>query len=382
MSQASRPAAYDVAVVGGGVIGCSVAYEAARRGARVALFEAEGIGAGASGAAAGMLSGQSEVHEPGPFLDLLLTSRDLHVPLSEALLEETGLDVEYLRAGALHVAFDAEGEEDLAARYSRQKEQGLSARWLENEEARELEPALSPDLVAGLYFPEDAQVNPPRLVRALALAAQSRGAAIEEATRVTGFSTEGDRVTGVRISRGTFSAGVVVLAGGVGSTLLAEGLGVSLPVHPVKGELLAVRAGPAPIRANVWGDGCYLVPKRDGRVIVGATEEPGVYDRRPTLGGVAALCGAALQTVPGLSSARFESAWGGLRPTTPDNRPVLGPAGKWEGLLVATGTHRNGVLLAPIIGQSVAALALEEQPPVDVSPFTPERFAAHARSAV
>ncbi len=381
MSPARRPAV-DVAVVGGGVIGCSVAYHAARRGARVALFEADGIGAGASGATAGMLSGQSEVQEPGPFLDLLLKSRDLHVPLSEALLEETGLDVEYLRAGALHVAFDAEGAEDLAARYSRQKEQGLSARWLDAGEARELEPALAPDLVAGLYFPEDAQVNPPRLVRALALAAQSRGAGVEEATRVTGFLTEGDRVTGVRTSRGTVSAQTVVLAGGVGSSPLAQDLGIRLPVHPVKGEILALRAGPTPIKANVWGDGCYLVPKRDGRVIAGATEEPGVYDRRPTLGGVASLSGATLRTVPGLSRSQFESVWGGLRPTTPDKRPVLGRAEGWERLLIATGTHRNGVLLAPVVGQSVAALALGEEPPADVSSFSPDRFAALARDVL
>lgn len=368
----------DVAVIGGGVIGCSVAYHAARLGARVTLLEAGEIGSGASGAAAGMLSGQSEAHEPGPFLNLLLKSRALHVPLSETLLEETGLDVEYVRAGALHVALDERRAGDLAEWYSRQKAQGLSATWLDAGEARELEPALSPDLVAGLYLPEDAQVNPPRLVQALALAARSRGARIEEATSVTGFLTEGERVTGVRTSSGVLSAGAVVLAGGVGSSSLMQQLGTSLPIHPVKGEILAVRPASALVKANVWGDGCYLVPKRDGRVIIGATEEPGVHDRRPTLGGVAALSGAALETVPGLTSAPFHSAWGGLRPTAPDNLPVLGPAEGWEGLLIATGAHRNGVLLAPIVGQSIAALALGEEPSVDVSPFSPGRF-AHAR---
>ncbi|MDP8952405.1 MAG: glycine oxidase ThiO [Actinomycetota bacterium] len=374
------PAA-DVAIVGGGIIGCSVAYYAARRGARVVLFEAERIGAGASGAAAGMLAAESEAYDPGPFLNLLLKSRALHEPLSEALYDETGLDVEYVRAGSLHVAPDESSRGNLAARYSWQKEQGLPAEWLDTDEARRLEPALPSDLAAGLYLPEEAQVNSPRLVRALAFAARARGAGIEEATPVTGLLTEGSRVTGVETLLGNVPAGAVVLAGGVLGAALSEELGVRLPVHPVKGEILAVRADPAPITANVWGSRCYLVPKRDGRVIVGATEEPGVYDRRPTLGGVADLSEAALNTVPSLARAPFESAWGGLRPGTPDERPILGPLEGWEGALIATGTYRNGVLLAPIVGESIAALALREEPPVDISPLSPERFTAHARGA-
>jgi glycine oxidase len=375
------PAA-DLAVVGGGVIGCSVAYQAARRGARVALFEAETLGAGASGAAAGMLAPQSEANEPGPFLDLLLAGRNLHAPLAEELLEETGLDVGYVRAGSLHVAPDEESREDLLTKYSWQRELNLHAEWLEEEEARELEPALSPRVAAALYLAEDAQLNPPQLVRALAEAARSRGVRIEEGTPVTGLALGGDRVAGVETQRGNFPAGVVVLAGGASSPALACGLGVDLPVYPVKGQILSAVADPAPITANVWGEGCYLVPKWDGRVVVGATEEPHVHDRRPTLGGVAALAAAAARTVPGLARAPFGGAWGGLRPTTPDRRPIIGPVEDREGLLIATGHYRNGVLLAHATGHIVAALALGEEPPVDVSPFSPHRFAARTRGAV
>lgn len=370
----------DVAIVGGGVIGCSVAYYAARRGARVVLLEADRIGTGASGAAAGMLAAESEAQDPGPSLDLMLKSRALHEPLSGELFEETGLDVEHVQAGSLHVAPDESSRENLAVRYSWQKEQGLPAEWLDADEARKLEPALPPDVGAGLYLPEEAQVNSPRLVRALAFAARSRGAGIEEATPVTGLLTEGSRVTGVETMLGAFSAGAVVLAGGVLGSPLSEELGVRLPVHPVKGEILAVRADPAPMRANVWGSRCYLVPKKDGRVIIGATEEPGVYDRRPTLGGVADLSEAAVTTIPSLARAPFESTWGGLRPGTPDDRPILGPLEGWGGVLVATGTYRNGVLLAPIVGESIAALALGEEPPVHMSSLSPERF-THARDA-
>lgn len=371
----------DVVVVGGGVIGCSIAYHAARRGARVTLFEAESIGTGASGAAAGMLAAQSEAHDSGPFLDLLLTGRKLHGPLSRELLEETGLDVGLIEAGALHAAFNESSEEELTAKHSWQKDQGLPAEWLDSREARELEPALSPRIVAGLYLPEDGQLNPPLLVRALAQAARSRGARIEEASPVTGFLTEADAVIGIRTSRGTLQAGTVVLASGAYSPELARELGVDLPIHPVKGDILAVQTDPIPIKANVWGAGCYLVPKKDGRVVIGATEEPGVYDRRPTLGGVASLSGAAVTAIPELTSAPFDEAWGGLRPTTPDGRPMIGPVEGWDGLLIATGHYRNGVLLAHVTGEAIAALALEEEPLVDVSPYAPGRFAARARGA-
>lgn len=363
----------DVAVVGGGVIGCSVAYQAARRGAKVALFEADGIGTGASGAAAGMLNAQAEAHGSGPFLDLLLRSREMHETLSKELYEQTGLDPEYVWSGTLRVALDASFAQKLAETYSWQREAGLSARWLDPEEARELEPEISPETVAALYLPEDGQVNSPRLVRSLVLAAARNGATIAEAERVLGFTMDGGRVTGVRTARREVPAGSVVLAGGAASSPLADQLGLRLPVHPVKGETLTVTTRTATVKANVWDDGCYLVPKRDGRMVVGATEETGVYDRRPTLGGVAKLSGTATRLVPGLSAATFADAWSGLRPGTPDGLPFLGGVEGVEGLFLATGHYRNGVLLAPVTGEAIAALALGETPRVDVSPFSYER---------
>ena len=366
--------AVDVAVVGGGVIGCSVAYHAARSGARVALLEAEKVGAGASGAAAGMLAAQAEAHEPGPFLNLLLASRELHKPLGEQLYEETSLDPEYVWAGTLNAAQDAVDEEALAEQYSWQKRLDLPARWMDAEEARDLEPALSPEVSAALYLPEDGQVNSPRFVQALALAAALKGVAIEEFTRVTGFEVEGERVTGVRTTQGMVPAGAVVLAGGASSGLLSAELGLRLPVHPVKGEILSVKARPALTKANVWGSRCYVVSKRDGRMVVGATVEPGVHDRRPTLGGVARLSSAAVELIPELRHAPFGSVWGGLRPGSPNGQPILGPVEGLECLLLATGHYRNGVLLAPITGEVVAALALGETSPVDTGPFSHEKL--------
>ncbi len=360
----------DVAIVGGGAIGCSVAHHAARRGARVVLLEAERLGSGSSGALAGMLSGQGEVEPPGPFLDLMLLGRERHRELSEQLHEDTGIDPGYVWDGALRTATDEASEELLTEAYRSQEAEGLRADWLTGDEARKLEPALSQEVTAGLYMPDDGQVNPPQLVQALARAAVLRGAEIQEATRVIEFLREGNKVTGVRTTRGEISAQKVVLAGGAFSNLLSEQLGVGLPLFPVKGEMLVTNMWPSPIKANVWdAHNFYMVPKKDGRVIVGATEEPDAYDRRTTLGGVAQLSRAAVKLVPALSEALFVDTWGGLRPGTPTGQPILGPVADWESLLLATGHFRNGVLLSVVTGQIVSALALGEGPPMDVSPF-------------
>jgi glycine oxidase len=360
----------DIVIVGGGVIGCSIAYHAARRGAQVVLLEAERLGSGSSGALAGMLSGQGEVEPPGPLLELMLLGRDRHRRLSEELRETTGIDPGYVWDGALRTATDEASEEFLAGVYRSQKAEGLRTEWLTGDEARELEPALSPRVTAGLYLPGDGQVNPPQLVRALARGAVLHGAEVREATRVAGFLIEGSKVTGVRTMQGKVSARTVVLACGAFSNLLSEQLSVRLPIFPVKGQMLVTSLWPLPIKANVWDTAnFYMVPKRDGRVIVGATEEPGVHDRRTTLGGVAELSRAAVKLIPRLSEALFAGTWGGLRPGTPMGRPILGPVDGREGLLLATGHFRNGVLLSVVTGELVSALALGEDPPTDVSPF-------------
>ncbi len=359
----------EAVIVGGGAIGCSVAYHLAVRGVRVLLLEADRLGCGSSGALAGMLSGQGELEPPGALLDLMLLGRERHRVFSERLREEAGIDPGYVWDGALRTATDRASEEFLARVYSQQREEGLEAEWLTGEEAQSLEPALSERVTAGLYFPKDGQVNPPQLVKALAHAAVAYGASIQEATRVTEFLVESGRVTGVRTVRGEVYAETVILAGGAFSNLLSEQLGVYLPLYPVKGQMLVSSIWPSPIRANIWGPAnFYLVPKKDGRLIIGATEEPEVYDRRPTLGGVAELSRAAVGLVPELSGALFAGAWGGLRPGAPTG-PILGPVEGWEGLLVATGHFRNGVLLSVVTGEIISALVLQESPPVDVSPF-------------
>ena len=360
----------DVAIIGAGAIGCSVAYHAAACGAQVTLLEAEELGSGSSAALAGMLSGQGEREKPGPLRDFLIQGREYHRIFAQELYEMTGLDPGYIWGGALRTAIDETSREKLLEEHSWHEEGNLSSEWLSGNDARELEPALSPEIIAGLYLPEDGQVNPRPLVRALALGAVSHGAEIFEATQVTGFLREGDRVIGVRTTQGGVSAGVVVLAAGAYSDALSGQLGLRLPVYPLKGQLLVLNIRPVPIKANVWGFGnFYVVPKNDGRVIVGATEEPDVYDPRPTLGGVSELSQHSLELVPGLAEALFVGAWGGLRPATPSGSPILGPVEGLDGLLLATGHFRNGVLLSALTGKIIGALALGESSPMDISPF-------------
>jgi glycine oxidase len=365
----------DVAVVGGGAIGCSIAYHAAGRGAKVVLLEAERLGSGSSGALAGMLSGQAETEKSEPMRDLMIRGREYHKELAQDLYETTSLDPGYVWDGALRTARDGASEMRLREEHSWNESAGLAFEWLSGDEARELEPELSPNVTAGLYLPDDGQVNPPQLLNALAIGAAIRGAELMEATRVIGFVTEDQRVTGLRTTRGRISTGTVVVACGAFSNVLSEQLGIELPVYPLKGEMLVTNMWPSPIRANVWDSAnFYVVPKKDGRVIIGATEEPNVHDRSPTLGGVADLSRAAVDLIPTLSGAAFVSTWGGLRPATPSGLPVLGPAGGWEGLLLATGHFRNGVLLSAITGQIIGALALGEASPVEISPFLHERL--------
>ncbi|WP_162924661.1 glycine oxidase ThiO [Rubrobacter indicoceani] len=364
----------EVAIVGGGIIGVSVAYYAAKRGASVALFEAGTLSSGASGAAAGMLNAQAEAHSPGAMLDLMLRSREMHHDLGPELYEATGLDPEHVWAGTLRIAMDDEFAARLKKSHGWQTKRGLAAKLLSGDDARSLEAHISDEALAGLFLPDDGQVNPRRLVAALAFAARRNGAYIAEHTPVRRLILTGDAVGGVVTDAGEVSAGCVVLAGGFATGALLAPLGVEVPVFPVRGETVTLGDAAHHLGANVWDAGCYIVPKRDGRVVIGATEDPGNPDRRPTLGGVSQLSSAAVKLLPGLSDATFSGAWGGLRPGTPDESPILGGAGGPDGLLLATGTYRNGILLSPAVGASVAALAVGEEPETDLSPFALSRF--------
>lgn len=362
----------DVIVVGGGVIGCAVAYYLACEGVRVDVLERGEIGGEASGAAAGMLAPLAEVEDAGAFQALCVESLRLFPALASTLREETGIDIEYLTSGILRVALtDAEERRlrELAARPG-----CLPLHWLKAEELRAFEPALSPEIRGGLYSPEEHQVNADRLVQAFARAAEAKGAALHRG-RVSGLLIPGDhRVVGVRTANGDIIAGHAVLAAGPWTGRLAAPLGTDLPVFPVRGQMMALPSRSAP-RHIVWGSAGYLVPKANGLVFAGATVEKVGFRRRTTAAGLRGLAAMASSLAPRLGAISPVDSWAGLRPGSADGLPLLGPLPGWEGVSVATGHYRNGILLSPITGRLIARSIIDGSPDEALGPFSPARFA-------
>jgi glycine oxidase len=368
----------DVLIVGGGVIGCAIAYYGACAGLRVMLIDGERIGAGASGAAAGMLAPQVEAHQPDDFFSFGLAGRAEHARLAPQLLDEAGLDVEYRQTGILRLALEEREAVDLRGRAIWQRDRGLTAEWLEPDRVGALEPAFAgaagKRLVGALWLPEEGQVRSPRLVQALATAAIRRGAVFQEGLPATGLQREGDRVTGVRTPNGMLPAGMVVLAAGAWSGPLAATIGLHLPVEPIKGQIIVLGSLRRAPRHILWSGECYVAPKADGLVMVGATEEHAGFDRRPTLSGVLQLALGATNLLPELGRLSVETQWGGLRPALPDRLPVIGWAAGCENLLLATAHYRNGVLLGPLTGKLATELLLGKAPSWDLGPYSPERL--------
>ncbi len=368
----------DVLIIGGGVIGCSIAYHLSLAGSRVLLLEREHLAVGASGVSAGMLAPQVEAPFDDAFFALTLRGRAEHAPLAQTLLEDVGLDVECRATGILRVARDEAERVELQRRQRWQTARGLRAEWLEPNELGDCEPLLAGAagrlLAGGLWLPDEGQVRSPRLVQALAAASVKRGARLLEGTWAVSLETEGDRIVGVRTPAGALHAPMVVLAAGVWSKDLARTVGLEVPVGPVKGQVITLRALNRFPCHVVWTGECYVVPKVDGQVILGATEEDGNYDRRPTLAGLGMLAEAALEFLPWAGQFTVEGMWAGLRPAAPDRYPIVGRAPGYDNLILATAHFRNGVLLGPLTGRWVADLIRTGTLAPELAPFSPERF--------
>jgi glycine oxidase len=364
----------DVVVVGGGVIGCAVARRAAREGLRVVVVERGTPGREASWAAAGMLSPLAEAAGPGPLLDLLLAARSMFPAYAASLREETGVDAGYSDAGTLYLALREEDEAELEARFAWQSAAGLGVQRLDAAASREAEPAVSPAVRMALRFPGDHQVDNRALGAALWSAACAAGAEFRLGVPATRLLREGARVAGVECAGGErIAAGAVVLAGGAWAGRL-EGLPRPLPVEPVHGQLVAMETIPPLFRHVVDTPRGYLVPRSAGRVIAGATVERTGDRKAVTPRGLLRLLSAAVEAAPALEDAAVVESWSGLRPGTPDGLPVLGPDPEMEGLVYATGHHRNGILLAPLTGERVGALLAGGGWGAEMAPFGIGRF--------
>jgi glycine oxidase len=376
-SNLSKP---DVTIIGAGVIGLAIGWRLAERGASVQIFDRGAAGAGASHAAAGMLAACAEA-EPGEeaLVALGRKSQARWPAFAAELLALSGVDVELRPEGTLLVALTADDQARLTHQLVFQQRLGLPLQWISAAETRRREPHLAGKLAGAVFSPEDTQVDNRKLVSALRLVAEAAGASITEHRAVSAISSRGGRVEGVVLGDGTkVRADVVVLAAGAWARSI-EGIGRELrpPVRPIKGQMLALRMNPtAPLLSHVvWAPGAYLVPRRDGRLLVGATVEEKGYDAALTAGGVLTLLEAAWRAVPAIEELPIDEMWVGHRPGSRDDAPILG-AGPLDGLIYATGHHRNGILLAPITADAIARLALDGVADAAIRPFGIERFGA------
>ena len=364
----------DILIVGGGVIGCAAAYELAKAGLRVTVVERGEPGCEASGAAAGMLAPQGETSAPGPLLEIGMASKALYPGLAEELKERTGLDIEYQSRGALHLFFDA-GDESLGRSTCEwQREHGLSAELLGREELLKLEPHLAPEARGALFLPEDHWVNNPRLVTALVEAGSELGVEWRRETQVQEVIVRDGRVTSVSLGDSTIHSGGLLVAAGAWSGNLLRSAGFTLPVAPVRGQIVALRQTPRLVSHVLHRKGHYMVPRQNGDLVVGSTMEWAGESTRVTAQAVSELLDFALQAVPALGSAPVARAWAGLRPWAPDGLPALGAWPGIEGLFLATGHFRNGILLAPITARLIRELIIDGAPSINLDPFRPDRF--------
>ncbi|HTA96507.1 MAG TPA: FAD-dependent oxidoreductase [Solirubrobacteraceae bacterium] len=387
---ASNASPVDLVVLGGGIVGLSVAWSARRLGMSVMLLERDELGGGATHVAAGMLAPVAEVEfgQAGRrVLELGVRSVGLWPDFAAGLEQASGIDVGLRRTGTLVVARDEDEARELERQLAFRESLGLCALRLRASEAREREPALAPTVRLALEAPDDHSVDPRRVVAALRRACELEGVLLGEHRHVHGLELEADakRVVGVRVSRQW--AGDVEEIGSAGGDVLEDGAcesiyardvvvamgawsgglaglpeGAGVPVRPVKGQIMRLRdpAGPGLLQRVVRFAGGYLVPRGDGCYVLGATMEERGFEPQATAGGVYELLRDAHELVPGVSELRIEELGVGYRPGTPDNAPVIGP-GALAGLTWATGHHRNGILLAPLTAELVTRSLLGEE---------------------
>ncbi|MDR3621806.1 MAG: glycine oxidase ThiO [Paludisphaera borealis] len=368
-------ARYEVVIVGGGVIGLSIGYALARSGVSCVILDRTELGREASWAGAGMLPPQSEPR-PGPIhpsVELRSWSARLYPEWSAALLEETGIDNGYRRTGGVDVAWTEAEEHALRTTAGRWRVEGIAFERLAAGDFGRVEPALNPDLRLVYFLPDRAQVRNPRHLRALAVAFTGRGGAIRTNCAVEGFIARGDRVVEVRTEAGAFQADQVIVAAGAWSGRLLDALGVHAPTPPLKGQLVLLRGDRPLLRRIVEHGKTYLVPRDDGRILVGATEEDAGFNVLPTADAFRALTEAAVRLCPELKEARVEATWTGLRPGSFDTRPYIGLAPGYRNVIVASGHKRAGLQLSPATAELAVDLVLGRPPRIDLAHFRIDR---------
>lgn len=374
-----------IAIIGGGVCGLGIGWRLAQAGCIVDVFDRGEAGHGASWAAAGMLAARAEA-EPGEeaLLALNVHAQEIWPEFARELEAAANMSIGYRDEGTLIVAPTRDDAEQLQFTYDYQKSLGLDVEWLSAAQVRRMEPSLAPGMSGGVYSTSDHQVDNRDLSLALKAAYLAVGGTLHEQTNVDGLVTEGGRVAGLRIGDVLHDADTVVLAAGAWSRNV-QGLpeNVQPPVRPLKGQMMSVRMDPnLPLLRHVlWApEGIYLVPRLDGRLIIGGTVEEKDFDPCLTAGGILHLLREAWEVLPGIDELPIDEMWVGFRPTSRDDAPILGPT-ELDGLIVATGHHRNGILLTPLTANAVSHYILTRELSDEIKPFGQDRFNSNRNSA-
>ena len=363
---------FDVAIAGAGLIGSAIAFELAQAGLKVAVFDRGEPGREASWASAGILSPAPESPAMISMVPLAKASMNLYPSLVASVEEISGEKVGFRPKGTIDVFFNKDAISDLSTLIALHHGMGLRAEPLRPEDARELEPSLSPELEAAALRPDEASIDNRALTHAMLTAAANSGVEVFTGTSVTGIVKEGNRCTGLKLGNETVSAKWTVVAAGCFS---AEITGVKefAPVRPAKGQMVSLRADGLEIERVIWGEKIYIVPRNDGRILAGATVEYVGFDKQVTAGGIERILSSAIEVIPELAIARIEETWAGLRPDSPDHLPILGPT-DIDGLMIATGHFRSGILLTPITARLIRQWITERSIEIDWDRLSPMRF--------
>ena len=368
----------DVIVIGGGLMGCSIAYRLAKDGARVLVLERSIPGAEASSAAAGILGPTVESFGDALALQLGRRSRELHAELADELDELFGVDVGFRRCGVVKLAFSDEELAELDGQASSLELHGIRCDRWSSEDLRHEEPAANPEALGALSISEDAQVEPKKLLSAVALGAEREGASFRSGSTVRAVNVEGGRARSVQLGDEVLEAERVVVAAGSWTTLIPGLPFDSETIYPVRGQMIATHTRPPIFRRIVFGAGGYVVTRPDGRVLCGSTTERVGFERGITFGGMADVIGKATRIAPALASAAIEEHWSSFRPGTPDGLPLVGET-RIEGLLLASGHYRNGILLAPLTAELVSDAMAGNPLSREAQALSPHRFEEPAR---
>ncbi|HEX6190670.1 MAG TPA: glycine oxidase ThiO [Pyrinomonadaceae bacterium] len=378
-----RTTSADVVIVGGGVIGLSIARQLALRGLRhVTVIERGEFGKEASWAAGGILAPQVEADRADGFFELASASRDLFPAFARALQDETGIDVQFEQTGTLYVGFTEADEHEMRRRFDWQTRAGLRVEWLAREDASRLEPNLSPHVRCALRFPDDWQVENRSLTEALVRANQKLGVQLIANCEIKSVRIENGGVTGIESETKSIDAPTVVIAAGAWTSEIktSETNSSAVQIEPVRGQMLCFQIEPTFARHVIYSARGYLVPRSDGRLLAGSTSEHVGFDKRVTEEGAASIKSMAFEIAPGLESAAIVDSWAGFRPHAPDDLPVLGPAADIDGLFYAAGHYRNGILLSPITAEIIAEAVVNRKSSRLAESFAPDRFRLAAAS--